>query len=222
MNMKKAWIYLLLTSIGILFIGFWVYSISKRASETNEGSTFQSSMKNLDKTQPQNPTDLLTYSNNRLGISFQYPQRLGQVEFETYSGETGESFRGHFSSGLLDFGGISSNYSAGKESGRFDFQGYQAGYSKADRYYSEDGELIFPTRCEAFIAEVKSVNTIGVLVKALTPPETEGYYPCDVMDYGGLFNLRSSVFPGIIFWDNDATRLTEHEFKGILSTIEIW
>lgn len=65
----------------------------------------------------------VTYKNLDLGFEFQYPEKYGKVDLLVNPGETGKMFLGILQNTPMSFGGVTSDFSEGRDSEKTDFSG---------------------------------------------------------------------------------------------------
>ena len=229
MNNQKGFANIILIGVIVMILGVVGYFTLFKKLSTNEQPTTQQPVQTPVTTKSENKTgdskDWLNYSNSELGIAFRYPYKLGKINFNSYPGDTGKKFSGSFGSVenyILRLGGMTKDFTEGRVGDTFDVSGFSKEGSNYYLLYGETGNKgRLPSRCIEFVKEVVAANTSGLLLRGLNHPEEAGYYPCPGTKYGAVFNLKSSTYPGIIFWVYDDTKLSQKEFEEILSTLEI-
>lgn len=152
----------------------------------------------------------VTYKNLDLGFEFQYPEKYGRVDLLVNPGETGKMFLGLLHDAQISFGGVTSDFSEGRDSEKTDFSGDDETLSYIKQHagpiytYSEfksdsgaDGVRV------EYVAEDKE-NELGNTPK-----------PGSVLYY---FKLNR-MFPGVVFvFDKKETP----EYENIIKTLVIY
>lgn len=144
----------------------------------------------------------IKYDSSELGISFQYPQEYGQVILDIKPGETGFQYRGKFSaSNVIEFGGVSDNFSEGREVEDVDVKSAQ---DKPYWMYNPREEI------------VSGANVTGKLFTQVQKHPDMFYSQGTML---AIFGLRSSAnFNAIAFLTSS---LSPEEFKDLLSTLSV-
>jgi uncharacterized FlaG/YvyC family protein len=164
------------------------------------------------------------FKSDELGLSFTYPARLGEVKLTIENGETGKIFQGIFTDNdRLVFGGISKDFSAGREGGFTDTQGY---LKKGDKYYFKFVSAKPVTDYEIKPVQIIKASNEDVLLvnkeSFITETVSEGPKLNPGEDsLGALVNLRTKDFTGVAFWNRDLTKMTSADFETILETIMV-
>ncbi len=165
---------------------------------------------------PRSEVETKAYTNADLGISFNYPVQLGDVEFNMDNGETGKKFVGVFTGNRnVQFGGLTKDYTAGRGGYFLDTTGFTE--KNGNSYY----KFVNGNEVKANIDQgITAKNTNGILVKGY--PEDGPGSPANpgMGSYGAIFNLNNSTFPGIAFWDMEGA-LSKEDFLAMLSTLEV-
>ena len=221
---QKGFVNIILILAIVAILGIVGYFALFKKSQISEQPTTQFSGNGISnsKNQVEALKDWLTYSNPELGITFRYPTKLGKIDFSSYAGDTGRAFSASSENYIFRFGGLTKDFSVGREGNEFGVSGFS---KEGKDYYvlstKDSVKSKLPYRCKEFVKEINTVNTVGIILRGLNPPEEDGYYPCPGTKYGAVFNLKSAVYSGIIFWVYDDTKLSQQEFEGILRTLEI-
>jgi len=168
-----------------------------------------------------------TYTNSSLGFQIKYPNILKLSETDS-PGETGYSYDIHLTEGqntLLNFGGISKNYSEGRGGVFTDTQGY---IENKGNYYckSINAENLINKSKVTKITNPNGVEML-VIIGGNTEPNPAGETSCaepGTGNIGVLINLKENgrySGMGILYRKEGASNtLTEKDFNQILSTFK--
>jgi hypothetical protein len=165
-----------------------------------------------------------TYTNSEMGFSFQYPVELGEVVYSESEGEIGNMYRINFSdSNSLIIGGISNNYSAGREGSFLDSRGY---YEEDENYYFHFVDSKDDTEYPLNPVEKITVDGRTILIvnrySFIGHDNIDGPYlhPGDNALGALLIFQEGYKYPGMAIWDKDLNNISEITFKNILSTFQ--
>ncbi|MFH0951831.1 MAG: hypothetical protein V1838_01445 [Patescibacteria group bacterium] len=171
--------------------------------------------------------DKKQFSNNEIGIAFQYPKELGSVELTIRPGsDSGNIYYGTFSENEnIQFGGIDNEFAEGRSGSLLDNRGYHnengTYYMKFvsakpivdDTYKLVPLEIIPLNGNDVLLLDENSfVNSIGVDGPVLQVGDD---------NYAALLNLSGPNFPGFAFWDKDTSALSLDQLKEIIKSIEL-
>lgn len=169
---------------------------------------------------PVQATNMVNYSNAILGLSFDYPAELGEVEFKLGEGETGYAWGLGFSRfDALYFAGRSRDFSEGRGA----MEGDTLGFFKDEhgRYYWRT--IPAPNGMEIDVDDVFKVD--GREVVLFRPPplwgEQDGEEESAVYPIRALVNLSGDRFPGFIVLPYDTERLPLETLRAILQSIRV-
>lgn len=146
--------------------------------------------------------DLLRFSNDTLGFSLWYPKWFGALDFSFHNGETGKGFVGSFENIALSFGGVSKDFSEGRETGPLDYSGgsiSQEMKKQRIRVLSIEGGQIDVLRGEG-------------------EPAPGNWFPEGTL--GALVKLRGKKYQGLAFYAHES-EVTLDEFETVLKTLVI-
>lgn len=192
------------------------------SSMQNENETLKKTKEELDSVKQQLTKATIKYSNNELGLSFEYPAVLGDVKVTISNADKGKIFTGTFTGDeKLVFGGISQDYTNATNSTFIDSRGY---LKKGSKYFylflGDKGDTDF---------EIKPAKTVKagdneILLIDKTSfignnPENSKLNPGEG-NLGALVNLKKG-FPGIAFLNQDQTTFSQADFEKMLSTINV-
>ena len=174
---------------------------------------------------------LSTFQNDTLGLSFDYPERLGEVTFDIYGpgrrpgGESGKKFSGVFGNPpVLELGGISQDYQAGREGMLTDTSGF---LKKDGKYYFRSVATSEPTGVE--IIPLKVIVNAATEILLLNDQSFEGerigvegpFIGVGKGRLAGLMNLTGEEFKGAVLHNWDTTQLSPAEFETILQSVRL-
>ena len=166
---------------------------------------------------PQFTGKQLAFSSELLGLSFQYPEELGEVRVVVYPGNKsegfgGQAFSGYFTnSSLLRFGGVTPDYSsAGRGGSITDTHGFTFD-SRAQSYrvrFAGDGWL-----------QVKPnhvlINNNAEIIVLNQDSDLDGVIKLGEKGRVAIVNLNGTVFPGVTF----VSHIPHDVFEKLLSSI---
>jgi hypothetical protein len=169
---------------------------------------------------PVTATDMITYTNRVLGLSFSYPRILGDTRFTVRAGETGFSWGIGFERfDALAISGRSNDFSEPRDGGWGDTLGFSR--ESQGRYVWQtvmsrggEGELMD-------VVEVLQVDGREVVVFRLPPPfgwDENEPWPEHLAAVG---NLDGEQFPGFIAIPRDLGRLPIETFRALLLAIRV-
>lgn len=167
--------------------------------------------------------DWKVFSSAELNISFRYPTEFKKAELNINPGDTGKIAYGtletcldFYGCGLIiSFGGITTNFSAARESMVYE----NTGFIKNDgRYYVKgiDGQARL-VRPKAVI--VTNNGEEGLLFAGSGGDPGPGFEPTTARWL--VFNLQSSAFQAVTFYNPNVDVLSEQEFINIFKTLEV-
>jgi hypothetical protein len=224
--MKKSLIILHIGIVIAALIGYFILGLAyynKPVPATDTTNLAQQCFE-LSKTTSR---QLLTFESKELGFSFSYPAWFGEVAFEIRkASETGEVFKGTFANVPFEFGGITNNYSEGKEGWFTEFPGYTL---KNDKYYYNHLSWQDPNMDIVIEKLLKKIDIQGnklLLLKGSGELTLGDGLPDGV--FGALVNLKNKKFHGLAFTANITSRhqnedkiISLEEFESVLKTLEI-
>ena len=167
------------------------------------------------------------FSNDEIGISFEYPESLGAVELNIRNGsDSGKLYRGTFANTEeVQFGGISEEFAEGRSGWFLDTQGYA--YEDGTYYFKFVSVKDYKSpQYELEIVEKLTVDGVDVIIldgdsfiaergadgPTLNPGEG---------NYGALINLNGDTFPGIGILVTDTDIMSLEQFKEMLQVISV-
>ncbi|MBU4346938.1 hypothetical protein KKF23_00075 [Patescibacteria group bacterium] len=161
----------------------------------------------------------MEFSNSELGIAFEYPAILGEVNL-SISDEGGEKkFTGRFSDNdKLIFGGVSADYgkSGATTSAAFiDALGFS---KKKGKYYYRSPSADYEIQPANIIKLGNGGEALIVDKNSFGDKEQNAGIGEDI---GALFNLNNKDFSGLVFLNQDLGRLSLIDFGAMLETMEI-
>lgn len=163
-------------------------------------------------------TGMVSYTNEVLGLTFEYPAELGEVEFAIAPGDVGFGWAIRFSRfDALGFAGRSVDFSASRAGMHSDTLGFAT---------NQDGDylwqtVMWPEGQEIDVEEVIEVGDREVVLFRTAPLMSQ---PVEGVEYplAALGNLVGERFPGFIVQNAEDERLPYETFLAILSTIEVY
>ncbi|MDP3042784.1 MAG: hypothetical protein Q8N21_00045 [bacterium] len=160
----------------------------------------------------------MEFSNSELGIAFEYPAILGEVNLSISDEEGGKKFIGRFSNNdKLIFGGVSADYgkSGATTSAAFiDALGFS---KKKGKYYYRSPSADYEIQ-PANIIKLGNGEALIVDKNSFGDKEQNAGIGEDI---GALFNLNNKDFSGLVFLNQDLGRLSLIDFGAMLETMEI-
>ncbi len=177
----------------IILLGFTIYflriniAVAPEVTENNQESNIKNEIKKdfVD-------SNLKEYKNDKLGISFQYPAKYGEIKVTTHKGEQGEIIEGGFGSFYFNAGSV--DFTEGSERTAW------GGSGEKDLYmYTKDLLPSFPpnNNSSSIAWFITNSGEKGIEVQA------DG--ECGLGDVfcqgfrGYVFNLKGKIFTGILF-----------------------
>jgi hypothetical protein len=163
---------------------------------------------------PIGAVDMVSYTNQVLGLSFAYPAQMGDVAFDVRGGDSGYSWKLEFPRCyILRLTGQSR-----------DFTGDVGDPADGALGFARDGKggylwrsAPLPDGVPVHVREVLAASGTDVLLI------TTGCGPG--IEAGGcqaaLANLAGDQFPGLIAWPDQSGRLPYETFRAILSTVRV-
>jgi hypothetical protein len=185
-NNPKINIFLSILILVVAGLGIWLV-----LARTPAPAPIEIPESNVQETSP----GVFTYRNVDLGFEFQYPSALGSVELRVVPGETGREFDGSVGNGIIRFGGLTQDFSAGREGDILDFRA--SDYERMRNYYPPSPQFIYD-----FVTNSgdKGIMIVGNDVNNMN--DTSDYF-CEFGciergTYAYFFKLKGS-FSGVAF-----------------------
>lgn len=236
--MNKAYI---VGIVGMIFLGaFFLFMNQKPDTSINDFETCAAAGNPVMESYPrqcrhgeQTFTEVVlnAFNDDTLGLSFNYPQRLGEMKFDIYGpgrrpgGESGKKFSGMLGEpSILELGGVSSDYRAGREGMLTDTEGFS---KKDGKYYFKLVAANDPWGYEIvpFKVITKDFGEILLLDDQSFEAERLGaegpYLGVGKGRMAGLVNLKGTEFKGAVLYNWDTNSLSVEEFEAILESIRV-
>ena len=169
------------------------------------------------------------FISDEFGFSFEYPSRLGEASAIIFEpgkrpgGETGEKLAGSFSdfSGL-EFGGISADFSAGREGLITDTRGFN---QEDGKYYFKFVSNTSDMEIQPYKVIKKDFGEILLLNDQSFEGERNGtdgpVFGVGSGRLAGLVNLNRKQFSGIVFYNWNLDEFSKAEFEALLNSLEL-
>lgn len=174
---------------------------------------------------------LSAFNDDTLGLSFNYPQRLGEMKFDIYGpgrrpgGESGKKFSGMLGEpSILELGSVSSDYRAGRDGMLTDTEGF---LKKEGKYYFRFATASDPWGYEIIPSKIitKDFGEILLLDDQSFEADRMGaegpHLGIGKGRLAGLINLRGAEFKGAMLYNWDVAKLPVEEFEAILKTVRV-
>jgi len=182
-----------------------------------------------DKNDVENNENLSFFKDEDLGLYFEYPAEFGNVSADIYEpgrrpgGTTGNKLVGTFSNfSGLEFGGITDDFSAGREGLITDTRGFR---KEDGKYYFKFVSVKPDMKIEPYKVIQKDFGEMLILDDKSFEGERSGVEgPVFGVGEGrlaGLVNLKSGQFSGIVFYNSNPEELSLEEFEKILDSLVI-
>lgn len=168
------------------------------------------------------------FTDKSLGITFSYPKEFGEARIDILvpggrrpAGMTGEKLTGTFSAFPgLEFGGITNDFTAGREGLLTDTRGF----SKKDGKYYFKFVLAKPDiEIQPLKIISKDFGEILILDDKSFEAERNGsegpVFGVGAGRLAGLVNLKNAKFPGLVFYDWDAAKFSLDDFEALLNSL---
>ncbi|MFA6466998.1 MAG: hypothetical protein WCV71_04005 [Patescibacteria group bacterium] len=216
-------------SIFIMSVFVW-----QEVKKTNDMSYFynkasaiiKNNNKVLEESLKENKSDNIKFVSNELGISFEYPDRYGEVKinFSDYGDDanaaaSGKLFMGTFSSETdIVFGGTSLDFQAGRGGSITDSQGYTF---ENDKYYSR-----MPGLKKRIIAPISTLNNNSNIILVISDNSFSD--SSGISGWGLVPNTRAALinfesdneYAGMAIYNKNTKNISEGEFEKILVSFD--
>lgn len=166
----------------------------------------------------------IEYKNDELGLSFEYPASLGQVELTVAGGSQGKIVKGVFSkTDKIFFSGVSADYLASSTAatGTISFLETTGFLEKDKKFYFQ-----YPGEKDSTIFEIqpdKLINNNNNKVLLITKKSFTAVKDGKTVDIGenigAVTNLKGKSIGGVAFMNQDLGVLPMAEFEKLLSSI---
>lgn len=224
----------ILLLVGI-YVAFYVLQTNKLTDVTTttaitDTATSNSTTEDNSSDSSDQTADWLTYTNEEYGFSFKYPTEYGEFNITKSASEIGYQIIGGFvTEKSITLDASSTNWSEGRSADFTDFIKYiKDGDDYFHNYYAEKIFQFMPYDSikSADSTEVLLVNRKSYLdFKDYTEGEMltfENTVPAEgsIAALINLPNNQDKEIKGLLITDRDTSRITESEFKQILSTFK--
>jgi hypothetical protein len=160
----------------------------------------------------------MEFSNSELGIAFEYPAILGEVNLSISDEEGGKKFIGRFSDNdKLIFGGVSADYGKSGTTTPAAFIDALGFAKKKGKYYYRSPSADYEIK-PANIIKLGGGEALIVDKNSFGDKEQNAGIGEDI---GALLNLNNKDFSGLVFLNQDLGRLSLIDFGAMLETVEV-
>lgn len=163
----------------------------------------------------------MEFSDSELGIAFEYPAILGEINLTISDGEEGEGkkFIGRFSDNdKLIFGGVSADYGKSGATTTATFIDALGFVKKKGKYYYRSPSADYEIQ-PANIVNLKQGGQALIIDKNSFGDKEQNAGIGE--DIGALFNLNNKDFSGLAFLNQDLEKLSLIDFGAMLETVEV-
>lgn len=160
----------------------------------------------------------LEFTNEELGISFQYPAIWGDIDLKFATETSGKSYLGKFTKNdAVVFGGTTSDFVGTGTPQAVWFSGYEKKRSAYNADFGDKKDLpIKPVG-------IRSIGSREVLLldgTSFLNPADAAYGPGE-NGQNAIMNLEKENYGGIAFWNMDKTKINSETFDKLIESINI-
>lgn len=169
----------------------------------------------------------ITYRNDELGFSFEYPQEYGDFSVDIIPGDRGKIFRG----GFQEFSNVwedNKYFTIGGNT--IDFVADRSIFFLDFIYYSKDSDKFFDYKATGKKYQLDPAKTMFIDGQKAIIVDSKSYHHDRASELlvgpgfngGALINLPNNnrEFKGLAIWNSDINKLSQKKFEEIVSTFK--